>query len=158
MDTLLEITYRHITDVSEINLPSLIKLLTPLTTYYPNNIVWLKSTLQKGVCNNERSVIVAEVNDKLIGCVIMKKSHWSLKVCTLYVDAAYRKQGIGSALLHRAMVYLGDVNIKLTLCEEINTLHSELFKNKGFRLNHVVLGKYRPGGKEYHYSSTHIPQ
>lgn len=129
----------------------------PVNLYYPDHTAWLKNTLRKGLDKGFRKVIVATDNNcAIVGCAIIKDTHKEKKICSLYVLPEHRRRGVGAGLINKSMELLADVNINITVCQEINPLLSEHLRNIGFRLEEVTTGMYRQDIKDYHYKSTHI--
>lgn len=61
---------------------------------------------------------ISNISDEIVGVLILKNNKQENKICTLKVLDEYQKQGIGSRLIMTALTYIGDKDIKISVCEE----------------------------------------
>lgn len=61
-----------------------------------------KEALERKIKQDPDTVIVAKIDNKIVGCVFVMVHGWMGMVCRLCVEKQYQKQGIGSKLLEAA--------------------------------------------------------
>lgn len=78
--------------------------------------------------------ILAEINSKLIGAVLVTHDGRKGWLNRLAIHPDYRKQGIGNRLVKQAENYLTDIGIGIYACliEDYNTTSLEVFQKLGY--------------------------
>ena len=149
-----------------IQLPTLTKKIGDT---YPGHSEWLNNKFIAGLqSGNERGYSFAvspkwidfrygslydTVHTKqLVGCSLLKNSPEEKKLCCLFVDPAYRKQGIASKLIEHSFEILGTEKPFLTVAENNLDQLKPLINKFNFELTSVKESIYRKGVKEYYYN------
>lgn len=87
---------------------------------YPDYRQWFQTVQIPGIYDGTRNIIVAHINDKIVGFVSLKKTD-EKKICTFYVEKNYRKNKIGALLAEKAINYLEEEKPLITI--PIDKLH-----------------------------------
>lgn len=82
---------------------------------YPDYKNWFINTQVPGLFDNTRNIIVAHINNKIVGFVSLKKTTQEKKICTFYVEKNYRKNKIGTILVEKAIAYLEEEKPLITI-------------------------------------------
>lgn len=169
----MNIQYRS-SDTYNINDSGLIVQLPTLTKTigdsYPGHFKWLDDTFIKGLQQGkERGYSFAVDYDnfidfpygslfdsigvyKLSGCALLKNTPEEKKLCCLFIDPAYRKQGIASKLVENSFEILGTTKPFLTIAENNLSQLQGIIKKYGFELTSVKESVYKKGIREYYYN------
>ena len=81
---------------------------------YPDYRQWFQNVQIPGIYDGTRNIIVAHINDKIVGFVSLKKTD-EKKICTFYVEKNYRKNKIGALLAEKAINYLEEEKPLITI-------------------------------------------
>lgn len=81
---------------------------------YPDYRQWFQTVQIPGIYDGTRNIIVAHINDKIVGFVSLKKTD-EKKICTFYVEKNYRKNKIGALLAEKAIDYLEEEKPLITI-------------------------------------------
>lgn len=81
---------------------------------YPDYRQWFQTVQIPGIYDGTRNIIVAHINDKIVGFVSLKKTD-EKKICTFYVEKNYRKNKIGALLAEKAINYLEEEKQLITI-------------------------------------------
>ena len=81
---------------------------------YPDYRQWFQTVQIPGIYDGTRNIIVAHINDKIVGFVSLKKTD-EKKICTFYVGKNYRKNKIGALLAEKAIDYLEEEKPLITI-------------------------------------------
>ena len=81
---------------------------------YPDYRQWFQTVQIPGIYDGTRNIIVAHINDKIVGFVSLKKTD-EKKICTFYVEKNYRKNKIGALLEEKAINYLEEEKPLITI-------------------------------------------
>lgn len=73
---------------------------------YPDYKEWYTKVQVPGLYTNERNIIIAHINEKIVGFVSLKKTPTEKKICTFYVEKRFRKNQIGSKLVEKSIEFL----------------------------------------------------
>ena len=126
-------------------------LLSDVAPFYPNFKEWLFFKFQPEARLGMRDVLLACVDDQIVGLSLLKKTAAERKICTFYVVPSFRGRGLAYDLMDRSISAIGGSDTVITVSEERD---AELFPtlNKfGFELSDSVQDMYRPGKKENIY-------
>jgi predicted transcriptional regulator/GNAT superfamily N-acetyltransferase len=126
-----------------------------LSKLYPHFESWyyekVCSTFR--LVGEERTLIVCEKDEKILGVCITKKSIQDneCKICTIYVSPEYRRQHIGTLLVETAIEILGQKlpEIFMTVPEELLSVYEQFLTPIGFKWNSWLEDCYRIGKREY---------
>jgi len=88
----------------------------------------------------------------LVGCSLLKKDTDEKKICCLFVNNNYRKQGIASHLIRDSFEILDTDKPLMTVAENNLSQLEPLIKKFGFELTSVKESVYKQGVKEYYYN------
>ena len=107
----------------------------------------------EGLKKQERACVVAKNEEnKLIGCALLKKTENETKICTLFVDEAYRGQGIGRQMMHRSIEFLGK-QPALSVSEKNLEMMKPLLQEFGFKLSGYQKGAYQSQNTEFYFNN-----
>ena len=129
-------------------------LTATIADSYAQHFMWLEKTFIPGLRHGNRGYVFAEdkYNIHLAGCSLLKNGPDEKKLCCLFVDPAYRKQGIASKLIENTFQVLGTDKPVMTVSEQNLAQLMPLIKRYGFVLTNVRTGAYKSGVKEYYYN------
>lgn len=82
---------------------------------YPDYRSWFLNTQIPGLYDNTRNIIIAHINDKIVGFVSLKKTSTEKKICTFYVEKSFRRNKIGTILVEKAIDYLEESRPLITI-------------------------------------------
>jgi len=82
---------------------------------YPDYKEWFINTQVPGLYDNSRNIIVAHINDRIVGFVSLKKTSKEKKICTFYVEKRFRRNQIGTILVEKAIEYLEEEKPLITI-------------------------------------------
>lgn len=117
--------------------------LKPLEREYPNFWNWYFTTVIPGVENGTRKVYFACFNDEIAGVLIVKDTA-EKKICTLRVAPEYRRLGIGTQLMSKAVSVLHTKKPLITVSDEHIKEFMPLLNKFGFSICSMYVGYYRP--------------
>ena len=82
---------------------------------YPNYKEWYTKVQVPGLYTNERNIIIAHINEKIVGFVSLKKTPTEKKICTFYVEKSFRRNKIGTILVEKAIEFLEESRPLITI-------------------------------------------
>ena len=82
---------------------------------YPDYKEWFINTQVPGLYDNSRNIIVAHINDRIVGFVSLKKTSTEKKICTFYEEKRFRRNKIGTILVEKAIEYLEEEKPLITI-------------------------------------------
>ena len=82
---------------------------------YPDYRSWFLNTQIPWLYDNTRNIIIAHINDKIVGFVSLKKTSTEKKICTFYVEKSFRRNKIGTILVEKAIDYLEESRPLITI-------------------------------------------
>lgn len=75
--------------------------------------VWdSENHLTEKISKDDQSILIAEENDEIIGCLLIMRDPWACFLYRLAVKESYRNRGVGSALLEAAENQLRDRGVE----------------------------------------------
>ena len=130
----------------------MLTLTQSINATYPDYTHWFKEKFLSGLDKKERMYIIAQnEKDKLLGCLLIKKTDTEKKISTLFVKPEHRGKGIGKKLLAQAIKELGKHPSLTVSSRNISQLYP-LLKSFGFHLSAVKKGVYHPEDTEYYFN------
>lgn len=88
----------------------------------------------------------------LSGCSLLKNTADEKKICCLFVDPAYRNQGIASQLIKNSFEILRTDKPLMTVSEHNLPQLQKLIDRFGFELTSIKDSVYLPGVREFYYN------
>ena len=82
---------------------------------YPDYKEWYTKVQVPGLYTNERNIIIAHINEKIVGFVSLKKTPTEKKICTFYVEKSFRRNKIGTILVEKAIEFLEESRPLITI-------------------------------------------
>ena len=82
---------------------------------YPDYKEWYTKVQVPGLYTNERNIIIAHINDRIVGFVSLKKTKTEKKICTFYVEKSFRRNKIGTILMEKAIEFLEESRPLITI-------------------------------------------
>lgn len=123
------------------HLPQLVALFDKYRIFYAqvSDIVAAENFLRERLANNEAIVFIAEIEGEAVGFTQLYTSFSSVSMLPiyilndLYVEGAYRKKGVGEALLNRAKELCRENGFKgLALETAIDNPAQKLYERLGW--------------------------
>ena len=101
----------YIGKISEEELRKLTTKIYNLTEFIGDDYLkyqewFFNKQLPETLNSSTRNILFVQDNSKIIAVSCLKKDSKERKICTLYVTPSYRKKGIGSMMLIKAMEWL----------------------------------------------------
>ena len=84
---------------------------------YPNHYHWFHEKFCKELDGKAREIIFCLNGGIPVGIVFLKNSKDEKKICTIYVEKAYRNIGIGTQLLLKSFTFLNTTKPLITMPE-----------------------------------------
>ena len=122
--------------------------LKHLESIYPDFRTWFFGKVLTEAPHRRRMFLHWH-NQNLVGVAIAKRSITERKLCTLWVDDAFRASGVAGALSNQAFEWLGTERPLFTVPEEkIGEFHG-LLNRWDFSQVQSIANIYRSGKREY---------
>ena len=127
-------------------------LTEPVSEIYPNYPKWFLNTFLPGLKKKERLCVVAQdETQKLIGCVLVKKTETEKKICTFFVHPDFRRRCVGKQLMIHTLTALGEFPLISVSEKKMAELQPFLLKF-GFHLSAAKKGVYHSDETEYYFN------
>ena len=146
----------------------LFSLTKTISDSYPGHFTWLNTKFIPGLyighraysfaIDNNIQTSIQLLNNKefpiysLIGCSLLKNTPIEKKICCLFIDKNYRRQGIASKLIQDSFEILQTTKPLITVSEQNLDQLKPLLKKFNFELTSVKDSVYLKGIKEYYYN------
>lgn len=131
------------------------KFVSKLSFEYPRFFDWFDMLFDgNGVLNKNREIILCLRKSNIVGVAILKKSLEEKKICTLRVDRAYQRQGIGKRLVELSLDYLNEDKPLVTVHKNKKYQFDALFKRYGFKVEDEKWGYYKLFSTEISYNGA----
>lgn len=134
-----------------INFQKLRAFLVDVSGFYPNFDRWLNFKFCRNLASGQRKIALAHNGNEIIGVALLKSDTFESKICTFYVDPAFRGMNIGSKLMDLSISALDNPNTFITVCDERNSELAPLLSSRGFTLERSVDGLYYSHSSEHFY-------
>ena len=82
---------------------------------YPDYKEWYQTVQIPGIYAGTRNIIIAHIDDRIVGFVSLKKVSSEKKICTFYVEKSFRRNKIGTLLAEKAVEYLEEERPLITI-------------------------------------------
>jgi GNAT superfamily N-acetyltransferase len=143
-----EVTFEFIDSLGEVK-----DILNDIKHLYPNFDSWLKFKFQKGSIKlGLRGILVARAHKSIAGVALLKKQNNEKKICTFFVAAEYRRQGVGSQLMSMSLKWLETDQPVITVSEERKVSLEPILRKFNFSHSKTLFGYYRENKAEYFYN------
>ena len=121
--------------------------------YYPNYKNWYYDKHIEGIGNGRTIIFVRDnVTRKIVGVCNLKNNREEKKLCSLYVDEKYRKQGIGFKLLDYAFNYLRTNKPVFSVNSKNYNDYKNIINGNDWNLKEILGNYYMYGDCEYVYN------
>jgi len=131
-------------------------ILVSLEKQYPDFRTWYFEKVLPGIAVGRRRVLTRMRGDRLVGLAIAKRET-ERKLCTLWVDPAFRGHGIAAELADEAFDWIGSDRPLFTVPEEQLLSFSRLLRRWAFNQTQVVPSYYRLGKHEHVFNGKLEP-
>ena len=131
----------------------ILALTQPINDTYPEYARWFWNKFISGLKKGERMYIIAQEDNTLAGCVLIKKTPEEQKICTFFVEGGFREKGLGKQLMDQTLKELG-LHPLITVSGRNLPLLSRLLKQSGFHLSACKRGVYNPQDTEYYFNDA----
>lgn len=98
-----------------------------LEKQYPNYNYWFEK-IKNEIDGINREIVYIEINNEIIGLIILKNTIKEKKICTIFVKEKYRNKGIGNILLKEGFIFLQTTAPLITIPENIVYLFQKIIK------------------------------
>lgn len=130
----------------------ILSLTMSINDAYSGYADWYKNVFLSGLKKGERIYIVAQdENENLAGCVLIKNTNDEKKICTLFVNPLFRKQGLATQLLETSLKELGEHPLITVSSRNIVQL-KPLLDKMGFHLSGKRKGVYGAKDTEFYFN------
>lgn len=117
---------------------------------------WYKNVFLPGLKKGERMYVVAQdENENLAGCVLIKNTNDEKKICTLFVNQSFRKQGLATLLMEVSLKELGEHPLITVSSKNIFQL-KPLLDKMGFHLSDKRKGAYGAEDTEFYFNDKKV--
>jgi ribosomal-protein-alanine N-acetyltransferase len=93
---------------------------------------WVPQAFSHCICSREHAAFTALVDEEVVGYVAMHWSPGSHQLCSIAVDPAYRRRGIGRCLILQQLALLGGAKQMLAGVSDKNLAAHQFFRSLGF--------------------------
>lgn len=133
--------------------------LKVLRAEYPDFCRWFNTKVKTGLSDGSRELWIAASHEgKMAGIMILKKSDSEKKICTLYINEHFRRQGLGTLLMLKAFERLETMKPLATVSSSYMLSYQPLFNYFGFELSKIYTNYYREGVDEYSFNGELLSQ
>ncbi|MBP5534173.1 MAG: GNAT family N-acetyltransferase [Alphaproteobacteria bacterium] len=130
----------------------ILDLTKPINYTYPEYTKWFMQKFIPGLQKKERMYIIAQdENNTLAGYVLIKNTEEEKKICTLFVNPKFRRQGLGKQLIEQTLKELGKHPLITVSSRNLSQL-SGLLRQCGFHLSATKKGVYNSEDTEYYFN------
>lgn len=109
---------------------------------YPIHKEWFYDKFVKELDGIKREIIYYEKNNIIYGVVFLKNSEEEKKICTIYVDEKYRKQGVGTSLIKESMKFLGTQTPFITMPDYKEKCFLKIIEKYNWKKTQVIDSYY----------------
>lgn len=145
---------KSLTEIKKQHLETMSFIFDEVSQCYPDFYGWFYTVFIDGLASHERRIIIETEGDDLTGLALLKKTEKNHAISTLFVVDKYRKKGVGSQIIDKAIEVLGgDKPISISVCEERERDFERLLESRGFRLKEIKIypDENAKPQKEYFY-------
>jgi GNAT superfamily N-acetyltransferase len=135
----------------DVNFAKLRTFLMDVSVLYPNFDAWLNFTFLRNLASGQRKIALAHNGNEIIGAALLKSDTFESKICTFYVDPAFRGMSIGSKLMDLSISTLDNPNTFITVCDQRKSELAPLLSSRGFTLERSIDGLYHSHSSEHFY-------
>lgn len=123
------------------------QIIDTVATDYPFRKDWYYGKQIEGIPQNERDILFVrnpETFRQIVGLACLKRTEEEQKICHLYVSDQHRGKGIGSALMDRALTWLGTTEPLMTIAEDKLPQFLPFAQKYGWHIKARAQGYYQP--------------
>ena len=125
------------------------KFSKEISNYYPDYNKWFHDKMIPGIIDQTREIICL-IDEEVIGFISLKKEE--KKICTIFVDKKYRRQGYGTILVDKGIEYLEEDKPLLTILSSLQEEYSEIIRNHNWSITGIVGEEIIINGRNKVYS------
>ena len=107
------------------------KFSQEISNYYPDYNEWFQERMIPGIIDHTREIICI-TDEEIIGFISLKKEE--KKICTIFVDKKYRRQGFGTILVDKGIEYLEEEKPLITIPISLQEEYSEIIRNHNWSI------------------------
>ena len=115
---------------------------------YPDYKEWYQTIQVPGIYDGTRNIIIAHINDRIVGFVSLKKLSTEKKICTFYVEKSFRRNQIGSLLAQKAVDYLEEERPLITIPMDKLGEFTRIAEKYNWEISDIKENLYRTGTPE----------
>ncbi len=133
----------YIGKISEEELRKLTTKIYNLTEFIGDDYLkyqewFFNKQLPETLNSSTRNILFVQDNSKIIAVSCLKKDSKERKICTLYVTPSYRKKGIGSMMLIKAMEWLETTKPYITIRDYKLAMFKLFIQKYNWELTEVI--------------------
>lgn len=110
---------------------------------YPEYKTWYQQVQVPGIYDGTRNIIIAHINDRIVGFVSLKKTATEKKICTFYVEKGFRKNHIGQLLATKDVEYLEEDRPLITIPMDKLNEFTKIADRYGWQITDIKENLYR---------------
>lgn len=110
---------------------------------YPDYKNWFMTKQLPGIYDNTRNIIIAHIDENIVGFASLKKTKEEKKICTFYVEKSFRKNRIGSLLVTKAIEYLEEEKPLITIPMDKLNEFIKISNKYGWKITDIQENLYR---------------
>lgn len=146
--TLQEIRLSSLSEKKRLSIAkSVLFELQDVKNYYPNFLQWYYLKVLPQISTGKREIVLYIYNSDICGIEILKNDD-EKKICTLKVNANYRKHGIGKKLFETSFEILQTDNPIITVSDSKIFQFRRVLNDYSFQLTQVCNDRYIKGKSE----------
>ena len=147
----------YIDKISEEELRQLATEIYKLTKFIGDDYLkyqewFFNKQLPETLNNSKRNILFVQDNSKIIAVSCLKKDSQEKKICTLYVTPSYRRKGIGSILLIKAMEWLETTKPYITIRDYKLEMFKPFIQKYNWELTEII--QVNSKNKEFCYNGS----
>lgn len=140
------------------DLAAIYDILKDLENEYPSFKHWYDTKVVPEIANGSREIWACRVANKFVAVMILKRTAYEKKVCTLRVSKEYQRMGIGTQLLKIAQKQLKTIKPVITVSKKREKEFERLFEKFGYIRYAEYTGYYSSNETEISYNGSIEPR
>lgn len=137
----------QLSKLNDYNISKSILELYHLTSFnikqYPGYLNWYYTKNIPRILNGNGESFFDVEAFQLKGLIFLKNDFFEKKICTLYIDEEYRKNGLGQKLLENAFKYLDTDKPKITIPEHKIKDFSKIIEYYNWKETNIIYDYYK---------------
>jgi ribosomal protein S18 acetylase RimI-like enzyme len=119
---------------------------------YPGFAGWFRNRVLPGITTGDRTIVLEQRSDKVVGFLILKHTADERKLCTLRVREELQNRGLGIRLFETAFEILKSEKPLLSVADVNVDAFTKIFRYFNFANKNAYRDLYRPNSTEYAFN------